>query len=301
VPSSQFVIKPIPEIIRPGHRNGRHVFHDPRSLRFLAAPAGVAVEPETVVWERHTPTYDQGRLGSCTTNTGIENLGCDPFWDSLGADFQAILTDAARGDEYAVDLYREVTRNDPFPGQYEPNDTGSDGLSVAKRVKARDLISGYTHATSFPAFLAAIKQGPVAVGTVWLSGMETPDAEGIVRVAGTEEGGHEWTVREVDAERELVWGDNHWTENWGRRGRFAVPFADFQRLLGMQGDVTAFVPADQPAPTPGPVSPVEPSPIAPDGFPVEQVEPWIDGVHRTRREKVAAKAIEEWLSRRGQG
>jgi hypothetical protein len=53
----------LPEIIVTGHRLGRNINHDPRSLRFVVAPAQVDT---TVSWPRKVPIFDQGQLGSCT-------------------------------------------------------------------------------------------------------------------------------------------------------------------------------------------------------------------------------------------
>src|SRR4051794_17445138 len=101
----------IPEIIRPGHRNGRHVNHDPESLRFLVAPRGVAVQPKPVTWERHSPTYNQGALGTCVPNSGAEVLTCDPFWDLLPADLQRILADPVQAQRWIVEeIYPAITR-----------------------------------------------------------------------------------------------------------------------------------------------------------------------------------------------
>lgn len=290
----------IPEIVQPGYRNGRHINHDEESLRYLTAPRGAAVQPKPVDWERHTPIYNQGQIGSCVANTGGGILSCDPFWDTLDRDLQRMLVDPTVAQRWCVELYRELTKHDPFPGAYEPDDTGTDGLTLAKRLKVRGLISGYTHATSLAALHAGLQQAPQAVGTVWTSDMQTPDREGIIRSAGgVETGGHEYLVRTYDARRDLFGCDNHWTDGWGDHGRFWIPSAVMQQLLSRQGDCTNFVPRTAPAPTPaGPVSPVvdAPTPV-PDDFPVELVEPWVDGKHYTRRETRAADAIEAWLSR----
>jgi hypothetical protein len=290
----------IPEIITPGRRLGRHINHDPRSLRFLVAGRGAAVQPKTVKYERRTPTYNQDNLGTCVPNSGAEVLGSEVFWDSIGTDLQRILIDPVAAQRWIVDVYRALTRRDPFPGQYEPDDTGSDGLTDAQELTDRKLISGYQHATSIPEAHAALQKAPFITGLPWYTSCNYPDGEGIVRgISGALEGGHELSCREYDMSRDLWWLDNHWTEDWGKAGRFAFDTPTFQRLLGEQGDVTAFVPNTQPAPTPLPVSPIV-DPVAPDDdqFPVELTEPWLDGKHYTRREQKAADAIDKWLSRR---
>jgi hypothetical protein len=59
-------------------RLGRHVRHDSRSARLQYS---VGVLPRTavrsVVWNRHIPILDQGQIGSCVPNTGVELLATD--------------------------------------------------------------------------------------------------------------------------------------------------------------------------------------------------------------------------------
>lgn len=290
----------IPEIVRPGHRNGRHVNHDPRSLRYLAAPAGVQVTPKSVRWERRIPILDQGQLGSCTANATVSVLGCAPYYDTLPPEVQRALADARTAEAFAVQLYRETTATDPFPGQWEPDDTGSDGLSVAKAAQARGLVSGYQHVTSLAAAHVAIQAGPFITGTVWLAGMETPSREGIVTATGVEEGGHEYACTEYDATRDLWWFDNSWTDSWGRAGRFAMSSQTFATLLAKDGDATPFVPITAPAPQPspapvtppGPVSPVTPTPAAPT-VPWAQLQPFMDSPHSWAKATTAARVLRQ--------
>ncbi len=105
-------------------RLGRHVNHDERSRRF---PYRGPVSPlHAVKHERHVPVFDQGSLGSCTGNAAVGCLATGPFFDTVGPEDDARL----RGLDQvaAVEVYEAATTVDPFPGQYPPTDTGSDGL-----------------------------------------------------------------------------------------------------------------------------------------------------------------------------
>src|SRR3954465_3152510 len=148
-------------------RLGRHVVHDSRSLRYLVR----AADPKTLKSIKHfvnIPILDQGDLGSCTGHAGTNALASDAFW-SAGA--TVLKQDAAADHQYAVGLYSDATKLDPWPGQYEPDDTGSDGLSIAKALLTRGLISGYQHATSLEATLTALADRVVMIGSSWLEGM----------------------------------------------------------------------------------------------------------------------------------
>lgn len=233
-------------------RLGRHVVHDSRSLRYRAP----ARDPRTLASVQHRvriPIMDQGNVGSCTGHAGTAAIGSEAFWQAgstvlLGADAEA-------AHQYAVGLYSAATELDPWPGQYVPEDTGSDGLSIAKVLLARGLISGYEHALSLEAALAALAERVVIVGTSWLSGMYDPAPDGRLNVSGSTVGGHEYALDELDVEGQRVWMRNSWGPGWGLQGRAWMSWDDLGRLLADMGDCTVLVPREAPPPVPQPVPP----------------------------------------------
>lgn len=226
------------------YRLGRHVRHDPRSLRFTVQPTGVA---QTKVWERRIPVLDQGDLGSCTGNATVGVLGTSPFYEQLTP-----VQRQALGEDEAVRLYSYATQLDPFVGAYPPDDTGSDGLDVAKAAVKLGYLSGYQHITSIAAAQTAILSGPFICGTNWYEGMFTPSSSGEVRVSGAVAGGHEYECFGYVAELDRWWFWNSWGPGWGVNGSFWMSTATFSRLLSEDGDATTFVPVSQPAPQPTP-------------------------------------------------
>lgn len=232
----------IPEVVVPGRRLGRHVDHDERSLQFLLPPARDAV---SVSWPRIVPIFDQGNLGSCTGNAAAGCLGSDPF--------QSTLPNVTEDETLAVGIYSDAEKVDGGVG-YPPEDQGSSGLSVAKVCKTRGYISGYLHATTVDAAHTALQAGPFLIGSYWYASMDNPDAEGIVKAdAGSGiRGGHEYLCRGYDATKDLWQLDNSWGTSWGKQGTFFYDTPTFAALLAAEGDVTSFVPATQPSPTPQP-------------------------------------------------
>lgn len=227
----------LPEV--PGPRGkGRHVFHDPASR--LYAVQGEKT-PGHIAHERHIPILDQGQVGSCTGNAATGMLGSGPF-------FASSPVRGLRLDEvYALGLYGQATHLDGIPGYYPPIDGGSSGLGIAKALRARGIIDRYEHAFSIDAMLAALTRAPVIVGTIWLSGMNTPDSRGFVHLTGASEGGHEYLLREYEPSGSrlssgVLTFDNSWSYSWGDHGRFRLTVGDFAYLLKQQGDVTAPVP-----------------------------------------------------------
>jgi hypothetical protein len=235
-------------------RLGRHVRHDPRSLRYqvAAAPLGTL---KSVRHRRYIPVLDQGDLGSCTGNAAIGALGTAALFEALaGNPGCPSENDAAADEGQAVSLYSAATQLDDYDGGYPPTDTGSDGLSVAKAAQAAGLISGYTHATSLEAALTALAAQPVITGVNWYDSFDEPASDGHIAIAkrASVRGGHEFVLDELDVENKRVWFTNSWAESWGLNGRAFLGWDDFERLLSEDGDVTAFVPLSQPTPQPTP-------------------------------------------------
>ncbi len=231
-------------------RLGRHVRHDPRSWSFSFAAEDVGTL-SSVRHQSQIPTLNQGELGSCTGNAATKCLSYDPFWGE--AEVKGVLgSDSTANETFAVGVYSEATKLDEFPGAYPPQDTGSDGLSVAKVLKSRGLISGYQHAFSLEALLSALAKQPVIVGTEWRKDMFDPATDGKQTITGAAAGGHEYCLDELDVENQRVWMQNSWGEEWGVKGRAYFSWDDMRTLLAASGDCTIFAPLTSPPPTPQP-------------------------------------------------
>jgi hypothetical protein len=241
----------IPEIHGREQRLGRHVEHDPRSLRYAhgVLPTS-AIRP--VQWVRRVPVFDQGQLGSCTGNAAAGLIGTD---SSVRKGLTGVKTSQGAYDvdeNLAVAIYKLATTLDNVPGQYPPDDTGSSGLGAAKALKKLGLAVGYTHAFSLAALKSALQTGPAMLGIVWLNSMFDPMPSGTLTVDKTSgvAGGHEIVCSGWDGSRFRL--DNSWGASWADSGSCWVTETDMQWLLSQQGDVTVptFVTAPQPTPTP---------------------------------------------------
>lgn len=217
-------------------RLGRHVQHDPRSLRFAA---GVLPRSaiKTVAWTRRVAPFDQGDLGSCVGNAAVGLLATD----CAARQGLTHLADGTPIDEaLAVKVYSLATTLDEFSGKYPPVDSGTSGLGGAKALKALGLASSYSHAFSLDAMKSALQTGPVMVGTSWYQSMYEPDGEGFLKVdqrSGVA-GGHEWEVYAYNADAGVFGMVNSWGTSWGVGGGAYVREADMLTLLADQGDVT---------------------------------------------------------------
>jgi hypothetical protein len=180
----------------------------------------------------------------------MQALMCEPYWTARK---QAVMRYAGTylTQLNAKALYRIVTRLDPYDGAWEPDDTGSDGLSAAKGlmtvVRGKRYINGYTHIFGEDHLRAAIQYGPCIVGTNWYDSMFDTDQAGNVSISGQVAGGHEWTVLGYNADRDAYAALQSWGE-WGvpipeahvTTGGFWVPSEVMRRLLSEGGDATQF-------------------------------------------------------------
>jgi hypothetical protein len=211
---------------------GRKVQHDPQSRRF--AVTTTPTELRTVRHTHYGPVLDQGNLGACTGYAITQWLNCHPAHKPRSR--------ALQGDK-AVSLYSRATQVDPWDGWYNPatgvEDTGSSGLAVCKAAQEAGLIGGYRWIFGGVAQLAAaLQDGPVLAGTVWLDGMFAPSLAGWLNVSGSPVGGHEYVIVGYNRPSRYFTMLNSWGEGWGRGGFARIREDKMQTLLDAQGDLT---------------------------------------------------------------
>jgi hypothetical protein len=271
-------------------RLGRHVRHDSRSLAYPYFSTGAPVQ--TVQHQRLAPIFDQGNLGSCVPNAGVGTLGYAAYAVST-------LPLLSFTEGACLEYYRKVTRADPFEGAWEPDDTGSDGLSMAKVFLRDQLISGYQHVFDPGQFMDALMHGPVMCGTVWRNDMFDPGPGGLITVSGAVAGGHEYIANGYNTDTGLIRFDNSWGTGWGEAGSFRMHRDDFFLLLADDGDATVLVPLDQPAPTP-----IDPQPVPPTHDPellrlAKAVKTWRHRAIPAIGAKTAQSAVNRYLNKKG--
>lgn len=284
----------IEEEIIPEMRLGRHVAHDPRSLLYPFRAPGLPII--NARWSTATDTIlDQGNLGSCTGNATTAALICsngNPLHSSLST---SQMTDL--GEPLAVKFYSKATELDPFDGTYKPDDTGSDGNSVAKAATGFGYISSYSHAFSWIDAVTALTIGPIIIGINWFSGFDEPDSDGLVHAIGTIRGGHEVCCDEIDSDNKLVWFRNSWSDQWGSQGRACMTWDAFDVILAQDGDATVLAPLTALTPTP---VPTPPSQAAADQELLDISADWVGHRKTYAPNEALRQVLIRWRSSRGQ-
>ena len=177
--------------------------------------------------------------GNCTGNAISGLLITEPNNKDGVAD------DIKVTEKLARDIYSKATVLDDIHGDWPPTDTGSTGLDALRAAKSLGLIAGYKHCTNGQEALQVLSHvGPIAIGTDWLAGMDTPKGKNkVLAITGKNEGGHEYEVLGIDVENNWVEMINSWGSSWGLKGRARIMIPDFLALIDkLGGDAVLILP-----------------------------------------------------------
>ena len=216
----------IEELAGNPYRLGRHINHDPRNRSFAVQASGVAIQ--SVFWMPNDKTPLNQERGSCTGNAGTKCVSTSPWPNNFD-------------QAYAEKLYADATLIDPFPGQYPPTDTGSDGSSVMKVLQSRGVIKSYWWGFNVDQILAGLMSGPGCFGVEWRNDMFSPDARGRIKPTGAVAGGHEICFIAWDSDNQEFIIQNSWGPSWGKEingcpGCCRIRIDDLASLMATGGD-----------------------------------------------------------------
>jgi hypothetical protein len=221
-------------------RLGRHIRHDPRSRNFALPRHADLSQP--VKWRNWGQKLDQGDLGACTGYAAAHCLNHMPMRASIRP--RPTLKNAQAEEFYSI-----ATGLDPWPGQWRPDDTGSSGLAACQAAVHLGFATGYRWAFGFDHGRAALRDGPLMMGSYWDWNMFEPDKDGYIRTGGGVAGGHEFIITADYPDLGEVWGLNSWGPSWGgwgpvqrngyrtHPGMFRMKYPVFRELLERDGDL----------------------------------------------------------------
>lgn len=182
--------------------------------RFSGASATFGIvtsPPSNVMWMSNDPFCgNQGALGACVAFTAEDWATTLPA--TLSFSTQSAFNSAA------LSGYHWITANDPYPGTYPPDDTGSDTLTGCKWLvhmgyaKACNVLSGKAQV------LDALKSGSIMSGKNWPDKWMSANACArmpSVTSADIIDGGHDVLLVGYDLANDEEIYQNHWDNNWG--------------------------------------------------------------------------------------
>jgi GH25 family lysozyme M1 (1,4-beta-N-acetylmuramidase) len=100
-----------------------------------------------------------------------------------------------------------------------------------------------------------LNRGCMMVGSMWLQGMMTPDAENKVYATGSNRGGHFYLINEWTCDN-YIGIQNSWGKSWGQNGKAYISQTDFEKLFTYYGEAITAVELDD-ANVPVPEEPIE--------------------------------------------
>jgi hypothetical protein len=174
-------------------------------------------------------------LGSCTCSAMVQKINMKPIHQARGEYLTVV--DAERK------LYPWVTRNDPFQGEYPPDDTGSSVLTAAKGAVHFELAEGFDWYFGFDQMLAGLPFGPIEIGIDWPDSMFIVNKHGFIEFTNDRvDSGHALLVIGANVRDQYAWVLNQW-RNWGVRNRkwqytsrAKISFAHLRTALSRGGE-----------------------------------------------------------------
>lgn len=216
--------------------------HDERSLNYpIRAVVGEPSKRRIRMWRQGT-VLDQGSEGACVGFGWTGEILTKP-------EAPVIQPTQARGNEYALGVYKEAQKIDEWEGEAY---SGTSVLAGAKIMQQRGLIGSYRWAFGIDDVRdAVLEAGPVVIGVPWYRGMYSTDGDGLVTVSGDKVGGHCILLTGYHSSmliggkrREVFRWRNSWGRDYGRQGSGFIEHDDLANLLKTDGG-EACVPLDR--------------------------------------------------------
>lgn len=178
------------------------------------------------------PLMDQGATSACTGFGTCHTLLAEPYY----------LDPAKVNKQFAMDIYYEAQRLDPWPGgEYpgaSPKYKGSSVYAVLIGLQKLGIIDTIEPAPTFSELISGLSfVGPAIVGTKWYSNMTWTGKNGLMRATGRVMGGHCYSIRAQHLDREIFTIQNSHGPRWGDKGQGILPFTDMQKLMQEQSEV----------------------------------------------------------------
>jgi len=211
------------------------------------------------IWE-HGTILNQGQEGACVGFAWTGATIASPTPPNNQPTFEM-------GNSFAVALYKEAQKVDPWPGE---DYSGTSVLAGAKTAKTKGIIDEYRWCFSVEDLKdAVLRLGPVVVGINWYHGMYHTGKNGLVRISGNKVGGHAIMITGFIPDFKInnvptpvfEWV-NSWGSGYGVNGKGYVKYEDMSRLIEERAEMCVPIKKNTPVlfgPNPEPdTEPVDP-------------------------------------------
>lgn len=218
------------------------VWHDPRNRDYPAvgprALVSVRAGVSSRVWARPIGVFNQDGEPSCVLQGESGLLFTEPFASRIS------MRDGGGHCRYVQPherfyAYKRAQKLDPWAGE---NYQGTSTDAGMKLLRAEGRIDEWRWCFGIDDVLKTLSNyGPVVIAGTWYSGMDKPDAQGLIAHSGSSRGGHLMQVLEVNADKEYVAGPQSWGYGWGLGGFWRMTFDTLDRFLREQGEAATVV------------------------------------------------------------
>lgn len=206
---------------------GRLIQFDERSRDYPVMATIQAPFPRSYTWSCGI-VLNQGKEGSCVGHALAHELAARP----------KVFSDV--DDAWAVSIYHEAQRNDPWAGGSYPGASpyyeGTSVLAGVRVLEALGHITEYRWAFGVEDLSVAVsRKGPAVLGIPWYQGMYEPSA-GTLSIEGSHVGFHAILCHSYNVRRREFRVHNSWGPDWGNSGEAVVSYDTMDRLLREQGE-----------------------------------------------------------------
>lgn len=200
---------------------GRIPKFDRRSRKFPIRALLDNLKPRSYTWACPV-VLDQGNIGACCGFSVSQEAAAKP------CPVPNITNKIALG------VYYRAQELDEFPGEdYE----GSSVLGAIKAGKEKGWYKEYRWAFDEEDLALAVgHHGPAVLGINWMTGMMTPDSNGLIKATGYTEGGHAILCNAVSVKKGLYRLHNSWGTGYGIGGHCFISRDDIAKLLKSRGE-----------------------------------------------------------------
>jgi hypothetical protein len=203
----------------------------------LPAPSGDRYWPAPIIYDQGVSPMCVGAATACLLSSMAEGK----YSESLKFNDQDIYAWAQAHDDEAGTPHDGTTVRAAM--ECVTTVLGTQ-LAVNPPPDGIDKMSQFLWATTAADALSYLfEYSGVVIGVNWYDSMMQPDEHFVLQIppTATMAGGHSVFVRGGDCNNEWVVIRNSWGQHWGHNGDAFLSFANFERLLGEEGEAAVVV------------------------------------------------------------